>query len=222
DGQYDRLPAQAAELVALGIDLLFAAGGPPSALAAKAATTKIPIVFSAVSDPVRNGLVASLSLPGGNVTGMSNFAVLLGAKGIELLRELVPNAKVIAYLSNPSNSTWTIAFKETETAAAALGIRLHALSASTVSELDAAFGALAALRVDALFVNAEPFFDSERERIVALAARHAIVTCYGWRENVAAGGLISYGTSLTDSYRQATVYVARILKGEKPVDLPVM
>lgn len=222
DGQYDRLPALAAELVALRVDVLFAAGGPPSALAAKAATTKIPIVFSAASDPVRIGLVASLNRPGGNVTGMSTLAVPLGAKGIELLKELVPNAKVMAYLSNPSNPSASITLKETETAAAALGIRLHAPNASTVSELDAAFQSLAALRVDGLVVNAEPFFDSQRERIVALAARHAIVTSYAWRENVAAGGLISYGTSLTESYRQATLYVGRILKGEKPADLPVM
>jgi putative ABC transport system substrate-binding protein len=222
DGQYDRLPVLAAELVTLGVDILFAAGGPPSALAAKAATPKIPIVFSAVSDPVRNGLVASLNRPGGNVTGMSNFAVPLGAKGIELLKELVPNAKVMAYLANPSNSTWSIGFKDTETAATALGVRLQAVNASSVPELDTAFSSLAALRVDCLFVNAEPFFDSQRERIVTLAAHHGIVSGYAWRENIAAGGLISYGTSLTESYRQAALYVARILKGEMPGDLPVM
>ena len=222
EGRYERLPALAAELVGLPVTLLFAAGGPPSALAAKAATSTIPIVFSASSDPVRLGLVPSLSRPGGNITGMSTLTTPLGAKGVALLKELLPKAAVVAYLVNPSNPSSALELKEALAAADTLGIQLRVLNASTEGELDAAFAALVKSRADALVVAGEPFFDSQRQRIVALAARHSIATSYAWRENVVAGGLMSYGNSLTESYRQAGIYAGRILKGEKPADLPVM
>jgi ABC-type uncharacterized transport system substrate-binding protein len=222
EGRYDRLPALAAELTGLRVALLFAAGGPPSALAAKAATSTIPIVFSAASDPVRLGLVASLNRPGGNITGMSTLTISLGAKGVELLKELIPKAAVIAYLVNPSNPSGELEIKEAQAAAKALGIQLRVLKASTEAELDAAFAALIKLRADGLVIAGEPFFDSQRERIVGLAARHAVPASYAWRENVLAGGLMSYGNRLTESYRLAGIYAGRILKGEKPADLPVM
>ncbi|HET7032200.1 MAG TPA: ABC transporter substrate-binding protein [Casimicrobiaceae bacterium] len=222
DGRYDRLPALAAELVGLRVALLFAAGGPPSALAAKRATSTIPIVFSAASDPVRLGLVASLSRPGANITGMSTLTTPLGAKGIELLKELLPKASAIGYLVNPSNPSGKLETGEADAAADAIGVRLRPVNASTVAELDKAFATLGKMRVDGLVVAGEPFFDSQREEIVALAARYGIPTSYAWRENVVAGGLMSYGASLTDSYRQAGIYAGRILKGEKPADLPVM
>lgn len=164
EGHYDRLPALAAELVGLRVALLFAAGGPPSALAAKAATSTIPVVFSAASDPVRLGLVASLSRPGGNITGMSTLTTHLGPKGVELLKELVPKAAVMAYLVNPSNPSGELEFREALATANGLGIRLRALNASTEGELDAAFAALANLHADALIVAGEPFFDSQRAK----------------------------------------------------------
>ena len=222
EGHYDRLPALTAELVALRVALLLAAGGPPSALAAKRATSAIPIVFSGASDPVRLGLVPSLSRPGGNITGMSTLTTPLGAKGIELLKELLPRASVIAYLVNPSNPSGKLEMGEADAAADALGVRLRPVNASSLAELDKAFATLAKMRVDALAVAGEPFFDSQREKIVGLAAKYGIPASYAWRENVVAGGLMSYGTSLTDSYRQAGIYAGRILKGEKPADLPVM
>jgi ABC-type uncharacterized transport system substrate-binding protein len=222
DGRYDQLPALAAELVGLRVAVLFAAGGAVSARAAKAATPTIPIVFSAVNDPVRTGLVASLNRPGGNITGMGVFNAVLAGKRLEALKELVPAAAAVVYLLNPANPAAEIESKDVEAAAPALGIEPHILKASTEDELNAAFAASAKLRADGLAVATDPFFDSQRDRLVALAARHAIPASYGWREYVSAGGLMSYGTSLTDSYRQAGGYVGRILKGEKPGDLPVM
>jgi ABC-type uncharacterized transport system substrate-binding protein len=220
EGHYDRLPAL--DLVGIRVAVLFAAGGPPSALAAKAATATIPIVFSAVNDPVQLGLVASLNRPGGNVTGMSTFNAGLGAKSVELLKELVPAAAVIAYLVNPSNPSAEIYSKGAVTAASALGIQVHVLNASTEHDLDQAFASLAKLGAGGLVVMGEPFFDSQRDRIVALSARHSVAAIYTFREYVVAGGLMSYGTSLPDSYCQAGVYAGRVLKGEKPTDLPVM
>jgi putative tryptophan/tyrosine transport system substrate-binding protein len=222
EGAYDRLPALAADLVDLNVAVLFAAGGPPSAVAAKAATSAIPIVFSAVNNPDRLGLVASFNRPGGNVTGMSTFTADLGAKSVELLRELVPKAAVMAYLVNPSNPTVEFYTKEATKAASALGIQIRVLNASTDGDLDEAFSALAGLGATGLVVLGEPFFESKRDKIVALATRHAIPTIYGFREYVTAGGLMSYGVSLPDSYRRAGIYVGRIIKGEKPADLPVM
>src|SRR6516165_3726561 len=222
EGRYDRLPALAAELVGLRVALLFASGGPPSALAAKAATSAIPIVFSASNDPVALGLVPSLSRPGGNITGMSTLTTPLGAKSIALLKEMLPKASVIAFLVNPSNPSTPTQLKEARSAADRLGVRLRVVNASTVDELDGAFAALAKQRPDALLVSGEPFLDTERERVVALAARAGVPAAYAWRESVVAGGLMSYGASLNDSYRQAGIYSGRILKGEKPADLPVM
>jgi putative tryptophan/tyrosine transport system substrate-binding protein len=222
EGQYDRLPALAAELISLRVAAILAAGGPPSALAAKAATSSIPIVFSAASDPVGLGLVASLNRPGGNLTGMSTLTTPLVAKGVELLKELLPAASVMAYLANPSNPSGGGESKAALAAAQNLGIALHVLNASTENELVTAFKMLTTLHTNGLVVAGEPFFDSRRQKIVELAATHAVPTSYAWRENVVAGGLMSYGTNIADSYRQAGVLAGRVLKGEKPADLPVM
>ena len=221
DGRYDRLPALAAELVELRVALVFSAGGAPPALAAKTATSTIPVVFSAVSDPVDVGLVASLNRPGGNVTGMGVFNAALGPKRMELLKELVPSASVFAYLLNPSHPSQLNETNEAMTVARALGIELHIFRANSEPEIEAAYAAISKLRAAALVVASDPFFDSQRDRLVALSARHAIAAAYGWREHVLAGGLISYGTDLPDAYRQGGVYAGRILKGEKPADLPV-
>jgi putative ABC transport system substrate-binding protein len=222
EGRYDRLPALAAELVGLPVTLLFSAGGPPTAFAAKAATSTIPIVFSAVGDPVEIGLVPSLSRPSGNITGMAVFNAALAEKRIELMKELMPTVGVIGHLLNPSDQMSEIESKGALAAARALGIELRVFNASSENELDAAFAAVAKLSASALVVSGEPFFDSQRERIVALSSRHGVAGVYAWREYVLAGGLVSYGTDLPDSYRQAAIYAGRILKGEKPANLPVM
>ena len=223
EGRYDRLPALAADLVELRVAVLFAAGGPPSALAAKAATSTIPIVFSAASDPVSLGLVASINRPGGNVTGMSILSAEHPTKSAQLLKEVVPAATMIAYLVNPSAGRITEFYSNVAvTAASALGIQVHVLNASTEHDLDEAFASLVKLGVGGVVVQGEPFFFSQRDRIVALSARHAVAATYNFREYVLAGGLMSYGASLPDSYRRAGVYVGRILKGENPGDLPVM
>jgi putative ABC transport system substrate-binding protein len=222
DGHYDRLSALAAEFVGRKVDVLLAAGGPPSALAAKAATSSIPIVFSGASDAIGIGLVPSLSRPGGNITGMSLFSVTLAGKRLELLRELIPSGNAFAYLTNPANPGSRLELSEAAKVAAALGVRLEVVKASTEQELKTAFSDLASMKVAGVIIAGEPFFDSRREMIVDLAASRAIPASHGWRENVVAGGLMSYGTSLTNSYREAGKYVGRILKGEKPADLPVM
>ena len=221
DGHYERLPALAAEVVNRKVAVLLAAGGPPSALAAKAATSSIPIVFSGASDAVGIGLVPSLSRPGGNITGMSLFNVTLGGKRLGLMRELLPSGTVFAYLINPTNPSVQLELGEATKVAAALGVRLEVVKASTEQQLKTAFADLAS-KIAGVVVAGEPFFDSRREMIVGLAARRAVPASYSWREYVVAGGLISYGTSLTDSYREAGKYVGRILKGEKPADLPVV
>ena len=222
EGRYDRLPALAAELVNLRVAVLFAAGGPPSALAAKDATSTIPVVFSAVSEPIRLGLVPSLNRPGGNVTGMSFLDSELVAKSAQHLKEAVPAAAVIGFLVNPSGPSAEIYAKEAPAAARALGIQIPVLNASTEHDLDEAFASLGKLHAGGLVVPAEPFFDSQRERIVSIAAQHAVPMISSLREYVTAGGLMSYGPSLPDSYRQAGIYVGRILKGMKPHELPVM
>ena len=221
EGRYDRLPALVAELVNLRVAVLFAAGGTPSALAAKEATSTIPVVFSAVNDPVRLGLVPSLNRPGGNVTGMSLLNSELVAKSAQFLKEAVPAAAVIAFLVNPSGPSAEIYVKEVP-AVRALGIQIRVLNASTEHDLDESFASLGKLGVSGLVVPAEPFFDSQRERIVSLAVHHAVPMISSLREYVVAGGLMSYGPSLPDSYRRAGIYVGRVLKGEKPADLPVM
>jgi ABC-type uncharacterized transport system substrate-binding protein len=218
---YDRLPGLAAELVALRVAVLFAAGGPPSALAAKAATSTIPVVFSAVDDPVRLGLVASLNRPGGNVTGMSLQIVEMVGKTTQLLKEMVPAAAVIAYLVNPSDLSAEIYVNEAPALASALGIRIAVLRASTEHGLDEAFASLGKVGANALVVPAEPFFDSQPDKIVALAARYAMPMIADLREYVVAGGLMSYGASLSDLYRRAAIYTGRVLRGTKPSNLPV-
>jgi putative tryptophan/tyrosine transport system substrate-binding protein len=221
DGRYDSLPALAAELVDLRVALIFAAGGPPTAFAVKAATSTIPIVFSAVSDPVEIGLVPSLNQPGGNITGMAVFNATLAGKRVELTKELIPTAAVIGYLLNPVDQMSAVESRDALAAARALGIDLKILNASSEEDVETAFAAMANLRADALVVAGEPFFDSKRERIVALAARNGVASVYAWREYVLAGGLISYGSDLPESYREAAIYAGRILKGEKPTSLPV-
>jgi putative ABC transport system substrate-binding protein len=204
------------------VAVILSAGGPPSALAGKKATTIIPVVFSAADDPVEVGLVESLSRPGGNVTGMGLFNSALGGKRLELLHQLVPTSKIIALLTNFGNPSAELEVKEVRAAAKLLNIELQVVKASTDQELLAAFEELSRIRAGAVIVSGEPFFDSRRAIIVELAARYAIPASYSWRENVVLGGLLSYGTSITDSYRKAGVYCSRILKGEKPADLPVM
>ena len=222
EGHYDRLPALASELVSLPVALLFAAGGPPSAFAAKGATSTIPVVFSAAADPVEIGLVPSLNQPGGNVTGMGIFNATLGTKRLELMKELVPKAEVIGYLLNPADRMSDIETKSVIAASRALGTGVRVLNAKSESELDSAFASLDGLRIRGLVVSGEPFFDSQRERIVGLAAKYSVPTIYAWREYVLAGGLMSYGTDLPESYHQAAIYAGRILKGEKPANLPVV
>ena len=222
EGHYDKLAPLASELVNLPVALLFAAGGPPSAFAAKGATSTIPVVFSAASDPVEIGLVPSLNQPGGNVTGMALFSASLGAKRLELMKELMPNAGVIGYLLNPAHQKSELEAKSVVAAANALGIDVRILNAKSESELETVFGGLQGMHICALVVSGEPFFDSQRDRIVGLAAEYAVLTIYAWREYVLAGGLMSYGTDLPESYRQAAIYAGRILKGEKPANLPVV
>jgi len=222
EGRYDRLPTLAAELVGLRVAALLVAGGSPAAVAAKAATSTIPIVVSSANELVRQGLVASLNRPGGNITGMSAFNAALSAKRLELVHEMLPAAGRFAYLVNPSNPSIDIETNGALTAAATLGLKLDIINASSESELAAAFAAATSLGARAFIVSGDPYFDSQRERLVALAAEHAMPSNFAWREYVLAGGLMSYGNSLPDAYRQAGIYVGRILKGEKPGDLPVM
>jgi len=216
----DHIPALIRELVEKKVDVL-AVGGPAAAVAAKAATAVIPIVFVA-SNPVSLGLVASLNRPGGNVTGVGLFGATVEPKKLELLHQLVPKAVVIGVLVNPNSPTAEPVSKEMEETAQTLGLEVRILKASTESEIDAAFATLVELHAGGLIVASEPFFDSRREQLVALASRHALPAVYSWPEYAAAGGLMSYGTLLSDAYRQAGVYTGRILKGEKPADLPVM
>jgi putative tryptophan/tyrosine transport system substrate-binding protein len=222
EGQYDRLPALAADLVRSQVTVIAACATSAPGLAAKAATSTIPIVFQTGSDPVQDGLVASMNRPGRNVTGVSRLAVTIEPKRLELLHELSPKATVIGLLVNPTNPRSELVVQQIEEAARALGLRLHILKASTEGELDGAFASLVQLAVGALLVAQEPSYLRWRDHIVALAARHAIPATYGDREYPAAGGLMSYDASLADSFRQVGVYVGRVLKGEKPADLPVM
>ena len=220
EGNYDRLPALAADLVGRKVDLIMASS-PPSALAAKNATSTIPIVFRGGGDPVGGGLVASLARPGGNITGVSFVADELTAKRLELLSELVPRAKVFALLVNPSNPSADRVIRVEQEAASTKGLQLHVLKAGSESEIDSAFASLVQLHADALVVGADPFLSGQREQLVALASRHAVPAIYAWREFVASGGLISYGSSLTVAYRLVGIYAGKILKGAKPSDLPV-
>jgi putative ABC transport system substrate-binding protein len=221
EGQLDRLPKLAADLVGRKVTAIAATGGGASILAAKAATSTIPIVFTFAGDPVREGYVASLNRPGGNITGITWFNTLLSAKALGLLHELVPNAAVIAMMMNPKTPESARTLSDVEEAARTLGRKLLVLNASVPSEIDTAFATLRQQRADALLVGADPFLTSRRQQIVTLAARDAIPAMYSNREYVAEGGLMNYGNDIADNYRRAGLYVARILKGEKPADLPV-
>jgi putative ABC transport system substrate-binding protein len=222
DGQYDRLPALAADLVERRVAAIVATAGTPTIRAAKAATSTIPIVFVIGGDPLTFGLVASLNRPGGNITGVRLISAETVAKRLGLLLELVPTAADIGVLANLANPISKPQLTELETAAHTLGRRLHVLNASAESEFAAAFAAIEQQRIGALLVAADPFFDDRRAQLVALAARHKLPVSYVRREFVAAGGLMSYGTDSPEAFRQAGVYTGRIPKGEKPADLPVI
>jgi putative tryptophan/tyrosine transport system substrate-binding protein len=222
EGHYDRLPALAADLVHRQVAVIAAIGGVNSALAAKAATSEIPIVFLTGRDPVELGFVESFNRPGGNLTGVSLLNDELVAKRLELLRELVPKAATIAILINPDNRNHPSHARTLEAVARAGGQQVIVIGAAADGDFEPAFAMLVQRRADALVVNADPFFDSRQEQIVGLATRHAVPTIFPWREFVQAGGLASYGTSLLDAHRQTGVYAGRILKGAKPADLPVV
>jgi putative ABC transport system substrate-binding protein len=221
EDRYGRLPALAADLVDHHVTVI-AAPNTPAALAAKAATTTIPIVFSAGGDPVGLGLVASLNRPGGNITGVRQFSAGLEAKRLGLLHEMVPKATSVAVLINSNFADAENQLRDVQEAASSLGVQLVIVRANTESDFDAAFSTLVRQRAGALLVCASPFFNGRREQLVVLAARHAVPAIFEWRDFAAAGGLMSYGTSLADAYRQVGVYAGRILKGEKPSELPVM
>ena len=221
EGRYDQLPALAADLVGRKVEVIVAAGGTPSAHAARDATSTIPVVFTAVADPVGEGLVANLARPGGNLTGGSVMVTELTPKRLEMLSELVPQAAVIALLVNPNSQDAEPTIREAQEAGRAKGVQLPILKAGSEGEIDAAFASLGQLHADALLQGSDPFFLSRREQLVALAARHSIPAIYDQREYTAAGGLISYGSSLKAAYRQAGIYAGKILNGAKPAELPV-
>jgi putative ABC transport system substrate-binding protein len=223
ENQPDRLPALVAELARRPVAVIVASGGPGVALRAKAATTTIPIVFLAAEDPVRLGLVASLARPGGNLTGINFFSAELVAKRLELLRVLVPAATRVAVLVNPANVASTEStLRDVEPAARAMGQQIQVLNASTSREIDAAFATFMRERPDALFVGGDAFLDSRRVQLVHLATHHHVPATYSGREYAEVGGLMSYGSDITDAYRQVGIYTGRILKGAKPADLPVV
>jgi putative tryptophan/tyrosine transport system substrate-binding protein len=223
EGQYDRLPELAADLVRRQVAIIAAAGGTPATQAAKAATATIPVVFAVSEDPVRLGLVTSIARPGGNLTGINFFNVELAAKRLELLHELVPAAMRVAVLVNPASVTSTEnTMRDLEPAARAMGLQIKVFNASTSREIDAAFAALVRERSDILFVAGDGFFNSRRVQLANLTVRHALPAAFSQREIVEAGGLMSYGSDILDVYRQSGVYTGRILKGAKPADLPVV
>jgi putative tryptophan/tyrosine transport system substrate-binding protein len=222
DGQTDRLVTLAGDIIGRRVAVIVTTGGGAAALAAYAATTTIPIVFVNGVDPVSSGLVMSLNRPGGNATGVYIFQQVLEGKRLGLLRELVPSAASIAVLLNPTNANFQTQLRGVQDAARDLGQQVSILSANTEREIDVAFATVAQSGARALLVGSDPFFSSERDQVIALAARHAIPAIYEGREFATAGGLASYGTSLADAYRQAALYAGRILKGEKPADLPIV
>jgi putative ABC transport system substrate-binding protein len=223
ENQTDRLPALAAELVRQQVAVIVTPGGGPSTLAAKTATTTIPIVFAVAEDPVRLGLVASFARPGANLTGINFFSGELTAKRLELLRELVPKAARVAVLVNPANAANTeTTLRDVEAAARAIGLQTQVLNASSSREINAAFATFVRDRPDAVFVGIDPFFNGRRVQLVHLATRHAVPASYPAREFAEVGGLMSYGASITDAWRQVGVYAGRILKGAKAADLPVV
>ena len=223
EGQNDRLPLLAAELVHRQVDVIIAGGGTPAAVAAKAATAIIPIVFEVATDPVKIGFVASLDRPGGNLTGVANLNVEIGPKRLELMHELLPSVTVIAVLVNPANPFLSEPFvRGLQAAASRLGLELHVLDASTERDFDTVFATLIQLRAGALVIGPDVFFNSHIEQIAALAIGHALPAVYQYRPFVEAGGLLSYGSDEADTYHQVGIYASRILKGEKPADLPVV
>jgi putative ABC transport system substrate-binding protein len=223
DNQIDRLPALAAELIRRQVAVIAALGGAPSAAAAKAATTMVPIVFVVGDDPVRLGLVASLNRPGSNLTGINVFTTELVAKRLELLRKLLPGAARVAVLVNPANAATTEStLRDAEAAGRTMGLQIQVLNASNSREIDAAFATLVRERPDALLVASGAPFTSRRIQVTQLTARHAVPAIYSWRQYAEVGGLMSYGVSLTDAYRQVGIYAGLILKGAKPADLPVV
>ncbi len=222
EGRFDRLPDLAAELVRLKVDIIVGAGGTPPAAAAKNATGTIPIVMIAVGDPVGQGLIASLARPGGNVTGVTlNAGLEIVGKQLELLKETVPKVRRVAILSNPANPAHAPSIREVKVAARSLGVELQLLEARGPDEFDGAFAAMAKERVGALLVVLDPMFNLHRTRLADLAAKSRLPAAYGFRENVAAGGLMSYGSSMRDLFRRSATFVDKILKGAKPADLPV-
>ena len=221
EGQYDQLPALAADLVRRQVDLIVATGGTVSGHAAKSATNAIPIVVLSGADPVAAGFASTLSRPGGNITGVSQLVVEAEAKRLQLLHELVPSANTIAYLENPTLTNVQRQTQEVETAAPNLGLRIVVIRASKEADFAGAFTDLAQQQIGALLVGADPFFFTARNQLVAMAERYAVPAMYFFREFVTAGGLISYGTNLTEGYRQIGVYAGKILKGAKPADLPI-
>jgi putative ABC transport system substrate-binding protein len=221
-GQYDRLPAMAAELVRRPVDLLVAAGGEPSALAAAAATKTVPIVFLIGGDPVKEGLAASLNQPGGNATGVTLLTALLEPKRFGLLHDLVPSATTVGVVFNPKYPGSQAQLRDIQAAASATGVQIQLLRASTDDELDAAFETISRQHLAAVSILADPFFDTRREKLVALAASAAVPAIYHFREYALAGGLISYGLDQVDAYRQIGAYAGQILNGAKPAELPVM
>jgi len=221
EGRNDRLPSFVADLVQRKVNVI-AATSTPAAIAAKAATTTIPIVFTTADDPVRLGLVASLNRPGGNVTGATQATVEVAPKQLQLLHELLPAASVMALLVNPANPTLAESnTKELQAAARTLGLQLHVLNASSERDFDGVFAKVIQLRAGGLVIGSDPFFTSRTEQLAALAVHHAVPAVYHWREFAVAGGLLSYGAAVTDGYRLAGNYTGRILKGDKPADLPV-
>jgi len=221
EGQYDRLPQQAAELVGRGVAVIILVGGGPTTAAAKTATGTIPIVFISGDDPVKSGAVAALNRPGGNVTGVSLLTVAMEAKRLQLLHELVPNVAVVSIIVNPNNPQSDEQLQELQAAARTLGIQVEVFKASSPSEIDTAFANLVQQRAGAVVVAGDALFNTRKEQFVVLTARHALPTIFTFREFPAAGGLMSYGTSLAEGYRQTGVYAGRILKDEKPAEMPV-
>jgi ABC-type uncharacterized transport system substrate-binding protein len=221
EGHYDKLPGIVGELIARHVAVIATTGGLNPALTAKAATTTIPIVFVIGGDPVKFGLVDSLNHPGGNLTGVGLLAYLLGAKRLQLVHELVPKAKVVAVLENPANSETESALNDLQAAARTIGLRLVILNARTPRDVDAAFSAMQQQKADAIMVEPDPLFLSQHKQIVGLAGQLGVPTVYPWRAYADVGGLLSYGTSIPDAYRQSGIYVGRVLKGEKPASLAV-
>jgi putative tryptophan/tyrosine transport system substrate-binding protein len=221
-GEYDQLPALAAELVHIPVAILVALGGEPAARAATAATATIPVVAVFSTDPVKSGLIASLSRPGGNVTGISNLSTAMEPKRLGLLHDLVPQAKAFGALLNPEFPTFADQLADIQAAAQTTGVEIHVFRAGTDHDIEAAFESITQQRIAALLVASDPFFNSRRDEIAALAARRGVPAMYGFRDYAVAGGLMSYGIDLPDTYRQAGVYAGHVLKGAKPADLPVL